>query len=398
MKTLRSVLFSVVVFCAFGLFVSAIAVSSCGIAVAESSGDAQIESDSLFMQVLDEVVQTSETDILVEKRMLYDLDLKELGTSYEFQLAESSGYAIIIVTELGPVVTELSVEGESPFRGCIGKPVYVRELCYWSESNGMYYALDGTGAIANKEGLENAYEAHYGAVGETLQEGSRTINYISKSENGKSLAKDIPAYIYDNEPNSCGATAGANIVAYYDRYSTNLIPNYNPGAGIGAFYKYSAQNAVITNLISQLYDDMEVGSSGPGVTVDQFKNGLIKYCTRAGYDVVFEGCVTNNKLDYHQAKIKFDEKKPIVMFVSSLEIVDIQDGNNSSTHSTLYGNIMHALAAFGYKEITYTLPTGREEKYEFLHVATGICKMPTAYLNINNMLQTYDAFSISIGE
>ena len=86
------------------------------------------------------------------------------------------------------------------------------------------------------------------------------------------------------------------------------------------------------------------------------------------------------------------------MFVSSLEIVDIQDGNNSSTHSTLYGNIMHAMAAFGYKEITYTLPTGREEKYEFLHVATGICKMPTAYLNINNMLQTYDAFSISIGE
>lgn len=398
MKALKSILINVATFVAFVLFGVVLCSSFDNVAAAEQVDGMLVESDELFEQTMNEVAQPLEKNIIVNKRLIYDLELRPLGFSYEFEYDGTNGYAIIIGTESGVMVTELSLSAASPYVDCQGKPVYIREFCYWTEDSGVYHALNGSDIIVSAKMLSEIYKTRYGAVGDDLQEGSRTINYISKNENEKSLAMTIPAYIYDKKPSACGPTAAANIIAYYDRNNTNLIPNYNPGSGIGPFYRYSAQNSIIDGVVEQLYEDMETNSSGIGVTLNQFKDGFTKYCLRAGYNVQFESNMTGAQLDFDEAKSVLDEQIPLLLFVSGLEIVDIQEGSGVDSYSTLYGSIQHVLAAFGYKEITYTLQGGQIEQHEFLLVATGIHRMPTAYLNINNMLQTYEALSVNIGE
>ena len=54
------------------------------------------------------------------------------------------------------------------------------------------------------------------------------------------------------------------------------------------------------------------------------------------------------------------------------------------------------MSAFGYYEVTYSLSGGGSETGRFLQVASGIETMKTAYLNMDNNLQTVNAYSVNI--
>ena len=58
---------------------------------------------------------------------------------------------------------------------------------------------------------------------------SEFINYTRKEETYIETVGGAPLYLQlADYPNSCGAVGGAMIVGFYDRYFTNLIPDYDP--------------------------------------------------------------------------------------------------------------------------------------------------------------------------
>ena len=228
--------------------------------------------------------------------------------------------------------------------------------------------------------------------------GSRVVNFESKQVSVFSLARTIPTYYYEVTPNACVPIAAGNIVAYFDRYCAQLIPNYTPGSGFGLRYNYNPeQGAEIDAMMAQLCVDMGTNVEGNGNTVSEFKSGLSTYCARAGYSRSYESCMSGNSPDYNKAKQSIQtDRNPVILFVQKLEISTVNGSGNSDAYDTLYGSLNHAMSAFGYYEVTYSLPGGGSETGRFLQVATGIEKKREAYLNIDNNLQMTDAYTVNI--
>lgn len=378
----------------FVFIMSGLAFGVSDIAMADNSSLALC--DELFCQTLDELLP-SEEQVVAEKKSVFDADLNTLGVVYEFVCGDDDGYVIIINGADGLAVTEACMSGKSPYYGCSGKPVYITELNYWCEEDGLYYSIDGE-SVLDGNTLKSLYPNRYCAIGDSLQSGSRVIAYTSKTKQMKHLANAIPAYDYEAQPHACAPTTGASIIAYYDRFCEDLIPNYTPGFGIGSFYRYYIGRQEVTNVIAQLYIDMHTNSVAVGTTVAQFKSGMISYCARNDCAITFTSSMTNGVFDYAKTKGFINESKPIVLFVQKMEISTIQTQTNQDTYTILSGSINHTLSAFGYEEVTYTMSDGTQQNEKFLYVATGIKRMPQAYLNLNGMLQIDDAYAVSVTE
>lgn len=364
--------------------------------IATADNLSSVLCDELFCQTLDELLP-SEEQVVAEKKNVFDADLNNLGIVYEFVCDGDDGYVIMINSTGGIIVTEACVNGKSPYYGCFGKPVYISELNYWCEDGGLYYSIDNE-LVFDVNTLKSLYPQRYCAIGDSLQSGSRVVEYANKTKQTRCLASVIPAYDYETQPNACAPTTGASIIAYYDRFCEDLIPDYTPGFGIGAFYRYYNGRQEVTNVISQLYIDMQTNSTGAGTSVAQFKSGMTSYCERNNCAITFTSSMTNGAFDYAKAKSFIDESNPIVLFVQKLEISTLQSQTNRDTYTILSGNINHTLSAFGYEEVNYTMSDGTQQNEKFLYVATGIKRMPQAYLNMNGILQIDDAYGVSVTE
>ena len=111
---------------------------------------------------------------------------------------------------------------------------------------------------------------------EELQYDYYVENYSAFTERA---LQDFELYL---KPNSCGITAGAIAVAYYDYEIPDLIPNYDPyvydDGEICGTYGESEETA-------QLKDTLwtAMGSRTDGVTVKEFLNGLNTFATSKGH-------------------------------------------------------------------------------------------------------------------
>lgn len=358
---------------------------------AESIGD---EYDDVFQQV---VLQVDIDAVEYSKEAIYDVDLNGMGYVYSYRDAhEQCGYVIIIKTDNDLKITEISTFGESPYADKKGKAVYISEFNYWDKRENAFVSLNNDRTEKNREELIEEFPRRYSAIGDNLLQENTTVNYVNKSESSYSVANRIPSYTYNKKNSACVPTAAGNIIAFYDRYKPNLIANYNPGNSIGTIYMYKTGNATIEGVIDTLYSDMNTDPSR-GNTVDEFKTGFEIYCERRGYDVNYITCITGTTFNYAKAKNAIEnDNMPVIMFVQSLKISDITRGEGNDNYFSLYGDIDHALSAFGYKEITYTQNDGSQRVVKFLHVASGIQRLPDAYLNIDNNLQIDDAYIIEI--
>lgn len=348
------------------------------------------QSAANFLDIKDESVS-----IDIQRKKIYDIDLKELGYIYIFDYNGQQGYAIIINDNNEIKNTEFVLDAQNPYYENSGINVYVLELTYAVYKDDNYY-VSGYDESFNKEELESAYPDRYCGIGDSLENKSYTINYKNKEVNQYSMATTIPSYYYENIPNACAPISAANVIAFYDRYKTNLIKDYTPGKGLGSLYKYNSQNENIDKLINQLCIDMGTNSTGTGNTIDEFKEGMKIYCERQGYSVSFASYMSGNNFNYNSALEKLKNNIPIIMFLRKVELSIITENSNSDSYSCRYGDINHTLSVFGYKEIDYTLQDNTQRKEDFLLVASGIKNIPRAYLNMNNNLIVDDAYAISI--
>lgn len=170
--------------------------------------------------------------------------------------------------------------------------------------------------------------------------------------------------------NACGATAGAEIVAYYDKYYPNLIPDwvsYYPASG-----KYRFQDETyVPAIMRDLYTRMRTNVDDVGVSRTDFLNGLTSYINSKGHTVSYQNVKSGNSLNYEQCKSAINNNKIIVLFTLPTCVYGVSSGTNSDGITTTNIAGAHIMVIFGYCELRYYNNSGLFRTDLYLNVAIG---------------------------
>ena len=213
---------------------------------------------------------------------------------------------------------------------------------------------------------------------------NETVYYTSKEVVEESRT-DGGAPTYFNTTglsNACGAVAGAEIVAFYDKYYPELIPGWESFYGSG---KYRSQSTTyITPLMKELYSLMQINVNGEGVSESEFKTGLQKYFTNHGYTASFASVKSGSTLNYSACKTAVNSNKVIVLFIKPGNVYQISedDGYDVIASYTIAGN--HIMIAYGYLQVKYYNSTGLFRTDTYVEVATGNDVISRAYYKIDS--------------
>lgn len=186
-----------------------------------------------------------------------------------------------------------------------------------------------------------------------------TVEYDSYVEHNEYRVKCAPSL--DNVGlgtiNCCGAIAGSNVVAFYDRYYKNLIPNYEPGISAGGTYRYlpSLGSPVLKTLHSTLYNYMNTNVNYPGATEDDFRSGLSRYVNEKGYQIGFNSIYQNsNSVNLIKVKQMVNSNQVAVLFLSGYNFVfSFSVSENSRTVYQEKSDAGHIMMIYGYFTVDY---------------------------------------------
>lgn len=350
--------------------------------------------DEVFAQALSEFMADegygSQT-IAADKQIVYDMGLEELGVLYTFTAGGEDGYAVVVDSTEGCTLSECFFGAENPYSGVEGTKVYAGPMIYLGYDDGEY-TLGGE-ALSDEEVADIADTA-YAASG-SFTTSSETVYYTYRSYDGYLLASQYPKYTEVGLASACAPVAGGNLIGYYDRFCTDLIPDYTPGIELpNGMYMYYTAGTPVINMIYDLYDDM--GTTSIGTTYDQFISGMQTYCSRAGYTFSYSDCMSGGSLDYSYVKSEIDAGRPVALFVSQYTVANIAAKDGYDNIDSLHGTGNHVMAGFGYYDITYTLTSGGTQNSRYVAVATGLGRQSTGYFNIDRDTTINDACSINI--
>ena len=383
-------------------FAAGIAVALCIAAVPVTiSASAEIkeeECDRLFAATVNSLIDESDVEngkISALRKPLYDISVEPLGYVYEFSLKDSDGYAIIVNTDGNYVAQEVIPDGTSPYAECVGKCVYVGTMTYLEYSEGVYTDAQ-SGAVLDDEIVEYlADDALYGDGGTITGSKVVYIEYVSRTVNEKRMALSVPSNTSSPYLSSCACIAGSNIVAYYDRYCPDLMPDYEPGREYMGYYFYKGQTTEMFDVVTQLFSDMGT-TEAEGTTTQQFLSGMKKYSSRAGYTFSYSSCMSGGKFNYASAKSGMDNNKAVALFLSGYNVIEIGELENKDSMVYILSAANHVMVGFGYRDVTYTYDSGAQETFNFMFVASGLSKDSSGYFNINYNTKINDAYSVSI--
>lgn len=384
-------------FFAAGLAI-ALSVAAIPATIAASAEVKEEECDRIFAATVNSLIDESDVEngkINALRKPLYDISVEPLGYVYEFSLKDSEGYAIIINTDGNYIAQEIMPHAVSPYSECEGKCVYVGNMTYLEYSDGIYTDAE-SGTVVPEEVVEYlAEDAFYGDGGTISGSTMVTINYKSKSEDDYLMALMTPCNTSSPYVSACACVAGSNIVAYFDRYCTSLMPDYEPGYEYMGYYFYYGSTNAMDSVVIQLYSDMGTTAES-GTTAQQFLNGMKKYANRAGYNFSYTSCMSGSSLSYSKVKSSMKNNQPVALFLSGYNMGFLEELENSDSMGYILSNANHVMVGFGYDEITYTYDSGKQETLSYIHVASGVGTRPSGYFNINYNTKINDAFAVSI--
>lgn len=355
------------------------------------------ECDSIFFQTLNEIVAdegivTNENTIT--KEVVYDLNLDPLGYIYYIDLEQTDGFAMAVNTDGIYQITEIYLDAEDPFSDYEGQKVYI---------NTMFYAVwDGENFIETSKGIiidptdEIFAENVLYAYDYTFYYSNETIYYTNRVKNEYGICKRHPSYLPIGLTNGCVPTAGANIIGFFTRFYPELIPGFEPGMAFGDDYFYYTSASEITPVLATLAEYMGTNVGKEGTNIDGFKNGMKRYCSEKGRTFYYTSCMTSGKFDFEFAKTCFEVGQPAVMFVNSFTIATLTNYDNYERAEYISATAPHAMAGFGYSEITYTLNTGKTRKDNYIMVATGLTGFDSGYFNVNNIDNIDNFYTVNI--
>lgn len=213
---------------------------------------------------------------------------------------------------------------------------------------------------------------------------TESIYYTSKDVNLKTTDGKAPFFAPEGiGNNACGAVAGAEIVAFYDKYYPNLIPNWESYIPLNGKYMFQDKEHIVP-LMQELYDLMQTNVQGHGVSEAEFKTGLTKYFNNHGYSLGYQNVKSGSELDYDACVSAIDNNKIIVLFTTVGNLYFYAEGSDHDNIGTYYVTGNHIMIAYGYVEIKYYNNSGLFRTERMLLVATGWGEPSTAYYKINS--------------
>ena len=220
------------------------------------------------------------------------------------------------------------------------------------------------------------------------------INYVSKV-----IVEDIytdgdaPEY-YDNSAdmtNSCGAVSGSIAVGFYDKYYSNMIPDWDSYYPSGIYRKQDSEH--VGALKRDLYARMQTNVYGDGVTEDDFKNGLSSYINERGYNVSYSSVGSKGSFNYNLFKEAIRNNQVTVLFTQPSNVYRIGILSNADVVSSTYISGNHIMVAFGYYEVKYIMNGGTRHEI-YLRVCTAWGEPSRGFYKVGSYL--VDAVTVKI--
>ncbi len=366
----------------FPIFMIAVIILPIGYYMKAQASFSYDDADQLFLSTLNEIFEYENiemADVSVHREPLYDIDLNPLGAVYDFEYESAQGYAILIDDGMLQV-TEFVTDGSSPYHDIDESKVYPALQLYWYYADGEFFDCD-TDAEISDSALEVVSENAFSGSN-LLNYDSEEVQYLYRSESKYNVLISIPSYTYGLS-NGCAPVAGSNLITYYDKTYTNLIPNYEPGTTFLGKYNFRGENSTTMNLSETLHTDMGTNTTGAGTTVTQFRNGLKAYVNRQGYSITYSSLMSGGQLNYDSTKTVVQSNKAIALFLAGYRstVITIGSGFDILAYEYAYSN--HAVSGFGCLEVSYTLSNNQTRFDRYIHCAMGLGLYRTGYINVN---------------
>ena len=215
-----------------------------------------------------------------------------------------------------------------------------------------------------------------------------------------------PSFGATNLSNSCAPVAGANIIVFYDRWLTNLVPNYTPGmmntlSDGSQVYGYfpDVGHSATEGLMSTLYQLMGTTAAN-GTTANQFRNGMQSYVSGKGHSISYESCY-QTPTSVNLAKIQqavANNKVALIMcstynFVDSVMVIEEQ---SKISVSKVNSNRGHMMMVNGYVVYKYFNNGVNFRTDTFLYVSSGYQTAERGYILLDEHLTIEEAYIVSI--
>lgn len=204
------------------------------------------------------------------------------------------------------------------------------------------------------------------------------------------------------KPNACGPLAGMNIVGFYDRWCTDLIPNYTPGMTFanGTYHYYPDLGFTETvNAFASIYNLMKVGELG-GTTSANFRSGLNTYVENQGYSLSYTSMYTNSTSVNLQtlATAISQNKVGLVMCSEYNYISSITDVASESKITVAKNNstIGHMMMVYGYQTYKYYKNGVNFRTDTFLYVCSSYGSGDVGYMLLDDFLVIDEAYIMTI--
>lgn len=263
----------------------------------------------------------------------------------------------------------------------------------------MLIALNGLGmAVARKAQAYYCDDGTYRGEG-THVSSTYTVEFDSQVEHNEYRVDAAPGLLGGESPgNDCTATAGLNIVAFYDRYYTNLIPNYEPGAMIAGSYWYFLNSNETISLHNTLYNYMNVNVTYPGASENDFKNGLKRYVNEQGYNIAYSS-IHQNAQTVNLTKLRQminSNRVAAIFFLNYNFIFDFKVTDSSRIVYQERANASHVMMVYGYFTVDYYKNNQLFLTETYLQVSSCNSMGDLGYVKLNDYGTIEDAVMITI--
>lgn len=211
---------------------------------------------------------------------------------------------------------------------------------------------------------------------------TETVSFDTKER--VTNANSAPLYtVISGLTNACGAVAGSEVIAYYDKYYPDMIPDWE--SFYAASGKFRPQDKVhIPSVMNELYILMRTNINGAGVGESDFLNGLTQYIQNRGYGVNMQNAVSGTTVDYTACKNAIDNSKVIALLTRPVDLYVMAESSTQDRISTITIPDYHIMIASGYKEVKYYENGSLFRTDRYLLVSTGLQGGGNAYYKINN--------------
>lgn len=202
--------------------------------------------------------------------------------------------------------------------------------------------------------------------------------------------------------NYCAPLAGMNIVVYYDRWHTELIPNYTPGMMFtnGEYHYYpDFYNTNSCKAFDNIYKLMKTGEVG-GTTSSNFKSGLNTYVKNAGYTLSYTSMYKNSttvNLDKLTTAINQGQVGLVMCdkynFVSG--ITEVKEESRVQV-AKINSDISHMMMVYGYQVYRYYRNGVNFQTDTFLCVSSSYGSGDQGFMQLDDYLKIDEALIMTI--